>query len=87
MKIQKYQHRILEGHKEHGYVGIDTRSQVRHLIEGIKINQFDAVKDQIMATSFLRTYYDGCVYLYNIFIDQSKNASPPELNFFRGRVI
>ena len=37
VKIQKYQHQINEGLKEHGHVGIDTRSQFRHFIEGIKI--------------------------------------------------
>ena len=61
-------------------MGIDPRSQVRHLNEGIKITQFDAVKDQIMATASLRTYYDECVSLYKTFIDQIKKVSPPELN-------
>ena len=36
MKIQKDQHHILEGIKEHGHVGIDPRSQVIHFIEDIK---------------------------------------------------
>ena len=44
MKTKKDQHHILEGIKEHGNVGINPRSQVRHLIEGIKITQFDTVK-------------------------------------------
>ena len=80
VKIQKDQHYILEVIKEHGYVGIDPRSQVRHLIEGIQINQFDAVKYQIMATASLITDYYGCVYLYKTLIDQIKKLSPPELN-------
>ena len=80
VKIQKYQHHILEGIKEHGHVGIDPRSQVRHLIKGIKITQFDTVKAQIMATVSFRNYYDGCVSLYKTFIDQSNKVSPPELN-------
>ena len=63
MKTQKYQHHILEGFKEHGHVGIGPRSQVRHLIGGIKITQFDAVKAHIMATASLRTDYYGCVSL------------------------
>ena len=79
MKFQKYQHHIFEGLKEHGHVGIYPRSQVRHLIEGIKITQFDAVKYQIMATASLRTDYDGCVSLYNTFINQRKKFSPTEL--------
>ena len=48
MKIQKDQHHILEGIKEHGCVGIDHSSQVRNSIEGIKITQFDSVKAHIV---------------------------------------
>ena len=58
MKIQKDQHQILEGLKEHGHVGINIRSQVRHLIASIKITELDAFKAQIMATASLRTDYD-----------------------------
>ena len=64
MKIQKDQHYILEGIKAHWHAGIDPRSQVRHLIQGIKISYFDAVKAHIMATASLRTGYDGYVSLY-----------------------
>ena len=44
--IQKDQHYILEGLKEHGHVGIDARSQVRHLIEGRSCYDlsFDCIK-------------------------------------------
>ena len=77
VKIQKDQHHILEGLKEHGNVGIDPRSQVRHLLEDIKITQFGAVKAQIMLTASLRTDYYVCVSLYKILIDQSKKVSPP----------
>ena len=80
MKIQKDQHHNFEGIKENGHVGIDPRSQVRHLIQGIKITEFDAVKAQIMATSSLRTDYNGCISLYKTFINQIKQVSPPELN-------
>ena len=61
-------------------MGIYTSSQVIHLIEGIKITQFNAVKAQIMATASLITDYDGCASLYNTFMNQSKKVSPPELN-------
>ena len=61
-------------------MGVDTRYQVRHLIEVININEIEAVKAHIMETASLRTYYNGCVYLYNTFINHSKKASPPELN-------
>ena len=61
MKIQKDPKHILEGLKEHGHVVIDTRYQVRYLIQGIKITEFDEVKAKIMATASLRNNYDGCV--------------------------
>ena len=58
-------------------------SQVRHLIQGIKINQFDAFNDLIMVTAYLRTDYNGCVSLYNTFINHSKKVSPTQLNISR----
>ena len=61
-------------------MGIDPRSQVRHLIEVIKITDIDAVKAQIMATASLRTDYDGCVSLYKRLINNAKKVSPTELN-------
>ena len=80
VKIKKDKHHIIEGLKEHGHVGINIRSQVRNLIQGIKITELDTVKAQIMATTFLRTYYNECISLYKTFINKSKNVSPPELN-------
>ena len=53
---------------------------MRHLNQGIRITEFDAVKAQIMANDTLRTYYYGCVSFYITFIDQRKNVSPSELN-------
>ena len=80
MKIQKDQHHIPEGINEHGHVGIDPRSQVRHFIQGIKITEFDTVKAQIMATASLRTDCNRCFSLNKTLIDQSKKFSPPEMN-------
>ena len=71
---------MIEGLKDNGHVGIDPSSQVIHMIEGIKISHFDAVKARIMATNSLRTDYDGCVSLYKTFIDQSNKVSLTELN-------
>ena len=78
--MQRDQHQILEGIKEHGDVEIYPRSQVRYLIEDIKITEFYAVKSHIMETASLRTDYDGCVSLYKTLISQRKKASPPEMN-------
>ena len=59
---------------------IDPRYQVRHLIQGIKITEFDSFKAQIMATDYLGTDYGGFVSLYKKFTNQSKRVSHPELN-------
>ena len=83
VKIKNYQHHILEWIKEHGDMGICPRYQVRHLIQGIKITELDAVNTQIMATASFITDYDGCVYLYRKFIYQINKVSPPEINISR----
>ena len=80
VKIQKYRHHILEGIKENGHVGINPRSQVRHLIQGINITELDSVKAQIMMTVLLSTDYYGCVSMYRKFINQSNKVYPPELS-------
>ena len=59
---------------------MDPSYQVRHFILGIKINEFDSVKAQIMETTSLRSDYSECVSLYNTFINKIKKVSPPDLN-------
>lgn len=44
VNVHKQQHSIVEGLVEHGYTGIDPRSKVRYLLDGIKTEKFDAVK-------------------------------------------
>jgi hypothetical protein len=72
------QHSILEGLKEHGYVGIDERSKVRHLVAGIKVASMDAVKSRILSDEKLRSDFDACVNLYQDFLKQS-NATMREV--------
>ena len=56
VNTHKQQHLVLEqGLTEHGYVGINPRSKVRYLLDGIKTNQFDAVKTRIMSEERLRS--------------------------------
>ena len=74
------QHSILSRLTEHGYSGIDERSKVRHLLEGIKFGGLDAVKTQILANTELRTNFDRCVSLYKDYICQMKSSNPSELN-------
>jgi hypothetical protein len=66
---------VFEGLMEHGYVGIDPRSRVRYPLDGIKTNQFNAVKTRIMSEEKLRTDFDSCVTLYQDYIRQTSKAT------------
>ncbi|KAI2512366.1 hypothetical protein MHU86_2028 [Fragilaria crotonensis] len=81
VNVHKQQHSVLEGLTEHGHVGIDPRSKVRYLLDGIKTDKFDAVKTRIMSEERLRSDFDGCVTLYQDYIRQtSKTKSNPTVN-------
>ena len=66
---------ILNNLTEHGHSGIDARSQVRRLNDGIRVKELDTVKATILATPNLRTDLEGCITLYRDFIAQSKTLS------------
>ena len=70
--VHKEQHHVLISLEEHGYKGIDERSKVRHLIEGIKSAKLDTIKATILSSSEYRNSFDGCVTLYKDFIKQSE---------------
>ena len=74
-RIQMEQHQILSDLKEHGYAGIDERSKVRHLMNGIQTATLDSVKNTILASAALRVDFTGCVDLYKQFIHQSSTES------------
>ena len=75
VKTHVEQHQILQDLTRHGYAGIDPRSKVRHLLEGIKTTSLDTVKAQILADANMRSDFDACVNLFQDFIKQS--ASEP----------
>ena len=75
VNVHKQQHSIMEGLVEHGYTGIDPRSKVRYLLDGIKTDKFDSVKTRIMSDAALRNDFDGCVTLYQDFIKQTASKS------------
>ena len=90
VNVHKQQHSIMEGLVEHGYVGIDPRSKVRYLLEGIRTDKFDAVKANIMADANLRNDFDACVTLYQDFIKQtaakSSKVNPRDVNISEVKV-
>jgi hypothetical protein len=71
VKVHVDQHAILNGLRQHGYSGIDERSKVRILLNGIKTNKMDTVKTTIMADATLRNDFDRCVNLFKDFILQT----------------
>jgi hypothetical protein len=74
VNVHKQQHSIMEGLVEHGYTGIDPRSKVRYLLDGIKTDKFDAVKTRIMSDERLRNDFDSCVTLYQDYIRQTSKS-------------
>jgi ribosomal protein L29 len=81
VKVHVDQHAILTGLVEHGYSGIDPRSKVRHLINGIKTTELDSVKTQIMANPELKIDFERCVILYKDFIlGMASTRATSELN-------
>jgi hypothetical protein len=74
VNVHKQQHSVLEGLVEHGYAGIDPRSKVRYLLDGIKTDKFDAVKTRIMSEEKLRSDFDACVTLYQDYIRQTSKS-------------
>ena len=79
--FQKYvkghvdQHIILEGLVQHGYSGIDKRTKVRHLMDGIKCDALNPVKSTIIANQEYRHDFDKCVGLFVDFLGLSKNKT------------
>ena len=69
--IQRAQHQTLEGLVEHGYAGIDERTKVRYLMDGIKTKDLDVCKTQIISSPTLSVDFDACVRLFQDFINQS----------------
>lgn len=75
--VHTEQHQILQSLEEHGYKGIDARSKVRFLTDGIKSTKHDTIKATILASAEYQGDFDKCVTLYKDYIKQSEMQ--PEL--------
>ena len=80
VKTHVDQHQILQDLTRHGYSGIDPRSKVRYLIDGIKTKDLDNVKTRILSDETLRSDFDACVNLYQDFIKQTTKDEPRQSN-------
>ena len=49
MTAHKEQHEILHSLEEHGYNGIDARSKVQYLYDGIENTKLDTIKATILS--------------------------------------
>ena len=65
----------MQGLKVDVYMGIEERTNVRHLVDGIKNEKIDSVKTQIMANQALRNSYPKYVTLFKHFILEMNNQN------------
>ena len=73
----KQQHQVLEGLMSQGYIGIDERAKVRHLMAGIKDPNLRIIKSQILSSAEHRNNFDMAVTLYKDFIIQDASDKTP----------
>ncbi len=76
---QKKHHQILEGLVHYGYTGINARTKVCYLMDGIKTSALDVPTGQILGNPVLHSDFDGSVMLYKDFITQFKSSSSSAL--------
>ena len=70
--VHKEQYHILISLEKHAYKGIDERSKVRHLIDGVKTAKLDTIKATILYISEYSISFENRVMFYEDFIKQSK---------------
>ena len=71
------QHQRLENLVQYGYAGIDERTKVRNLLEGIKTDSLDAPKSQILSDPALRGNFASAVSFIKSFLDQKTTMENP----------
>ena len=63
----KEQHTILEGLTNHGYNGLDDRTKVTRLVDGVKVHSLDTVKAMTLVNSHFSstlTIVSPCIRTY-----------------------
>ena len=69
---QKEQHTIMGGLNDHKHCGLDVRTKVTCLLDGIKTDSLDAVKSISMQDSKLLIDFEMCAAFYKDLIKQSR---------------
>ena len=80
VKTHVDQHQTLTNLTRHGCAGVNPRSKVQCLLDGIKTNALAAVKTQIMASETLCNNFDACVNLFQDFVKQWHHNKPRQAN-------
>ena len=78
--VHKEQYHVLISLEKHAYKGIDERSKVRHLIDGVKTAKLDTIKATILSFSEYRNSFDRCVTLHKDF-GASDESQPKGHNY------
>ena len=71
------EHNIIEGLIIHDYAGIDNRTKVLYLCNGIKSSALTPVQAMILASSKLRHDFTRCVTLFADYFRQDRLLSMP----------
>ena len=74
------QHNISMGLEGHGYSGIYDCAKVRYLIDGIKNDNPEVVKTQVISSPALRQYFTGTCSLFSDYIMQCEGMNHPGRN-------
>ena len=69
------EHNIIEGLVVHGYTGIDDRTKVSYLCNGIKFLALTPVQAMILADQALHHDFPKCVTLFADYLRQDKLSS------------
>ena len=73
MNVHKEQHTILERLNDHGYNGLDYRTKVTRLVDNLKVDSLNTVKERILTNSDFCKDFDKCANLYKDFLKHSES--------------
>jgi hypothetical protein len=79
-KMHVDQHHILENLIHHGYSGIDDRSKVRYLMDGIKSDKLEPITTRIMSNNELLEDFPCCIPLYKQYVQKLEGKKGQPLN-------
>jgi hypothetical protein len=76
-------HQILKNLTQYGYAGIDERTKVQYLLEGIKTDKLDVPKSTILSKQRFQNNFDACVTFYKSFLKQKSTHKTPTRKIYQ----